>query len=78
MKVHPARRARPAVEVPSMLYLSGEAVPEGTYVSLEDGRFVRIRAGGALPPDAPLPHCYMRVSPSADYTAPVSLIVGRA
>ena len=60
------------------LYHSGETVPAGTYVSLDDGRFVRVRTGGTLPAARDLPQYYMRLSESPDYLICLSLIAGKA
>ncbi len=60
------------------LYRSGDAVPAGTYVSLDEGRLVRVYPGGVLPQASPFPLCYIRLSDSPDYRAPLSLIAEAA
>ena len=74
-KMHPASRRGKKAEP---LYRSGETVPAGTYVSLDDGCFVRVRAGGSLPVTSDFPQYYMRLSESPDYFVCLSLIAGRA
>ena len=46
------------------LYQSGETVPEGTYMSLDEGRLVRLSSGGPLPLTDGLPRYYIQVSDS--------------
>lgn len=56
------------------LYRSGESVPAGTYVSLDEGRLVHMLSGGKLPAADPYPRCYVHLSDSPDYIAPLSLL----
>lgn len=60
------------------LYRSGESVPAGTYVSLDEGRFVHMFSGGELPAADPLPRCYVHLSDSPDYVTPLSLLMETA
>jgi hypothetical protein len=60
----------PSSQISDRLFRSGEAVPTGTYVSLEDGRFVFVAEGECLPPSEVLPCFYLYVS-NAAYNASI-------
>jgi len=74
MKQRRPRRAPLADDPASRLYRSGEAVPVGTYVSLDDNRLVHVSSGGTLPAADPFPRYFLRLYDSPDYTAPLSLL----
>lgn len=56
------------------LYRSGETVPPGTYVSLDEGRLVHLRADGVLPSTGMMLSLYLWLSESPEYQAPLSLL----
>ena len=56
------------------MFAGGESVSPGTYVSLEDGHFVRVTSNSALPSGQILPLYYVRLSDSADHLVPVTLL----
>jgi hypothetical protein len=56
------------------MFASGRSVAPGTYVSLEDGHFVRVTYNSALPGGNVAPLFYVRLSESPEYLVPVSLL----
>jgi hypothetical protein len=50
------------------MYAGGQAVSPGTYVSLEDGHFVRVISNSALPSGHILPLYHVRLADSAEHS----------